>query len=149
MISKEIDDFLPIIEHCYSQDEEELLKIWHRADEKNYKDMAKNAEEDLRMSPHFTFCAIYDGANLVGYFGKESLEHVVSMPTFFICPEYRPKKKEVFDFIKSNMPSTFFAGIHSCNGRAKRFFEKHGGKLVMIQERDGYTGYIYKFEEIR
>lgn len=144
LVSSKSDDLQGTIHECYSKDPS--IQAFSRNSEHGLEGRVKlevEAANDVHES--FKFYRIYDNETLVGYFGTEE-QPVNCLTTFFIMPEYRDRKDQVWNFIVSHLNGTFYAGLFKVNARAIKFFEKMGGKQVGETIAEGKPSVVFQFE---
>ena len=101
---------------------------------------------DLKNTESLKFYKILNEENvMVGYFGKEDYQ-VSCLTTFFIFPQYRKDKKDIWSFIASQMPNEFYSGLYDINTRAIRFFKESGGISINSIIVEDKPATIFKFK---
>jgi hypothetical protein len=140
-----VDDYYPIILSCYSEDD--ALEQFSR-NVGSYVDRAKSEYECLRLvNDTFEFFTIIQNGEMIGYFGKETINDNEVLTTFFIRNEYRSDKNAIWKFIISHFDSSFYSGLFCVNYRAIRFYKKMGGKIVAEIVAEDKPAYVFKFGE--
>jgi hypothetical protein len=140
---KETKQLEKTIAFCYAADPE--LQKFSRNSECDLDERVKREVECLKKANEtFKFFEIYDGKSLVGYFGAETIP-VPWLSTFFIMPEYRDRKDNVWEFISAHFPNVFYSGLFKVNTRAIKFFEKHGGKKLTDSTTEDKPSVVFIF----
>lgn len=94
----------------------------------------------------FKLYGIYDGTDYLGYFGIDS-KPSPWLSTFFIEPEFRNNKKEIWKFIVSHLPKDFKSSLYECNVRAIQFFKNQGALELVRVPYDNTVLVIFSFKE--
>lgn len=144
MHSEDCPDIHGIILFCYKEDS--TFPLYNR----NFgtaEELAKYDSEYLKKAhSSFKFYKIVD-SDLIGYFGKERIDDIEYLTTFFIRKKYRENKEEIWKFIESQLDRPFFTGQYKINTRSIRFCEKMGGTIVNESQEDNKPFFIFKFGE--
>lgn len=136
---------------------EETIRICYTEDTSLFQ-FSRNSECDLngrinkeiaalkKADASFKFYNIYnDNDKLTGYFAIET-RPTLFLTTFFIMPEFRKNKQEVWDYIISHFKSDFCAGLFNVNTRAIRFFEKNGAVKILDVTVEDKPGSLFLFK---
>lgn len=135
-------DLFDTVHYCYSMDQS--LREFSRNSECDLDERIKREVDCLKFGD-MTFYKVYDDKKFVGYFGYET-QPILTLTTFFIMPEFRARKDEIFNYMVQDLDKTFYAGLFDVNIRAKRFFEKQGGKPIISAWVEDKPSTIYEFK---
>ena len=133
-------DIKSTIEFCWSNDPD--IQKFSRNFELDLKGRLEKELDWINKSSTIKFYKIMDNNNFVGYYGNEGKV----LTTFFIMPEYRKQKDEVWKYISSQFDKEFFSGLYKMNTRAINFFLNQGGIKVADSEAENKPVVIFKFE---
>lgn len=139
----ETKDYSDTIKSCWTIDPE--IQKFSRNHNCDLDERVKRevAVTDLT-SDTFKFYKLYSDDNFVGYFGKEN-EPMPFLTTIFIMPEYRDRKQEIWDYIITHFPDTFYSGLFAINTRAISFFKKMGGIVIKDVIVEDKSAVVFEF----
>lgn len=138
---QEANDLYDTVSYCYKLDPS--LQEFSRNSECDLKERVNREVEGLQ-GPMKLY-KVYNEEKFVGYFGTED-EPFPFLCTFFILPEHRDHKDEIFNYMIQDMPQTFYAALFDVNVRAKKFYEKHGGNPIIAAWIEDKPSIIYEFK---
>lgn len=118
---------------------------FHRNGHVTVDERVKREITDLNEIPNLRIYEVYDlYGSFVGYFG---IDRNIILCTFFIMPDFRFNKVEVWNFMISHLPKPFFAGTMDFNFRAVKFLESRGGKEITKIPKEKGSALIFMFQE--
>ncbi len=139
----------PIIREAYASDQA-LLDKWHIISGSGLDACVKDTITALTKEtyPDFAFHVLEDNGLFVGYFGNEADRSYLN--TFFIAPEQRSRKLEIWQAVVGAMEPAFLSAIYSKNTPCMRFYEKMGKPIQTFRvpgRKESVT--LFKFENHR
>ena len=126
---KNIDLDYKIIEDNFKLDKDLIYK-YHIESGNDYKKCSLRTYNDLLKADNsFNFYGVFEGTNLIGFFGTEYTNYV---NTIFVKPEYRNRRymKKFFSLVKSKVDNEFYTALYKKNKRAINFYLKNNGNIV-------------------
>lgn len=97
----------------------------------------------LSVDPTMVLYRVNEDEKFVGYFGRS--EDGTRLHTIFIVPEFRPRKSEFFQHVRSEMLPTFFVGGFLKNVPACTFYRKMGAEQIDTLTTDAGPGILFRF----
>lgn len=144
MIAVETKDIYPAILKCYLEDSD-IAKYARNSG--TLEELAKKEFECLtNVDPSYKFFLIKD-RDMLGYFGLETVGKQQYLVSFFIRKEYRNRKKDIWNFVKSHFKGKFYSGLFKVNTRAESFYKSMGGKKVCDIICEDKPAYVFEFGE--
>jgi len=118
-------DYKNILTSCFGSDQD-LLDNFHVEAPADIETCVKRTLTDMEGWNTFKFYALNSGGQLAGFFGKEEINGVKYLTSFFLKPEFRTEeyKKEFWRCVKENIGDDFCTGIYKKNVRADKFLSK-------------------------
>lgn len=144
MYSKELStDIKGIITFCYNADPK-IVSSGRTSGESLQDKIDLEVDCLLNTDESFKFYKIMNKETMVGYFGTETTP-INCLTTFFIMPEYRKDKKDIWSFILSSLNKPFYAGLFKANNRAIKFFENIGATMIQEVIAENEPVFIFEF----
>lgn len=135
---KETINIVPALTVCFATDKE-LLDKYHIEAPADLNTCVARTYFDLQKAKNFKFFVIgctEDISGIVGFFGKETIDGINFLTSFFIKPQFR--HRDMMDFlwtaIEEELGIDFFTALYEKNTRAKKFLERNGMKLIGVKE---------------
>ncbi len=144
MIAEQVFEYREIIAECFDQDAD-LLKFWHLQSGKGLNKCVDATYDDMHTAG-VEFFVVRDGAQMIGYFGREKTLGSEFLTGFFIIPEFRKKDfvAKFWDLVLSKFGDPFFCGLFQKNIPAISFILKNNGIPVSTTVAHGEPARIFK-----
>lgn len=123
MTVEEKKDIRPYYVWAYSECPE-IPKEWHYNKGKSVHECVDCDMSDLMEADTFQFYLVSEGSSTVGYFGRECRGR--HLPTIFIHPKYRGRKKEFWKLLQSYFNPEFSGAIYTDNIPCFKYYSKMG-----------------------
>lgn len=133
--NKEIPE---MIRKCYESDKI-FIEKYHELSGSSVNECINRSINDFFVN-NIDIYSLYSNNKFVGYFGDNKANWLVG---FFIMPEMRKYKKEVWNIIESHFDGNFKMGILTKNKPAKKFFIENGCKFSHCEFSLDGLGEIY------
>ena len=143
MYTRKINDIENLIYECYSLDNK-LTNDYCRRRKEGFAACC-NDSITLLKDPNVEVFGIFDEGEFVGYFAVGTVKNEKELPGFFIVPEYRNRKNEVWNVIVKHMDGTFYNAIYINNKPAIEFCRKRGKEINSV-DYENETHVIFEFK---
>lgn len=136
----ELIEYSKYIEELYKTDSY-FISIYH-IEEPSLDNCVKDAIDTASKVNNLYCIKCYN--KLVAIFGRELFEDLEFMTGFFISPEFRKHKQEIFTIMDSVFKNKYYVNIESKNKRAVTFFYNNGFDIDNIKHINNYTLVVLK-----
>jgi N-acetylglutamate synthase-like GNAT family acetyltransferase len=132
-------EYLSVIQECFATDKE-LIEKWHVLAPCDLESCVRKTYFDLRESPSLKLFTLHkrtdDTDEVIGFFGREEIQDIKFLTSFFIKPKFRNKEVLSFfwDVVGKEIGTDLFSALYSNNSRAQKFLERNGFNLIQITE---------------
>jgi hypothetical protein len=131
------------IQRAYGSSPELILK-WHVAAGLGLYGCIERTVADLMACKTLKFYVVDDDGRFVGYFGTEFDGKY--MPTIFVAPEYRDRKREFWREIENKVEPRWRAGIYAKNIPCMKFYFKKGKQVSVAHTPHGLAA-VFEFRK--
>lgn len=133
MLCIETQDYPSVIKECFSQDSD-LVEKYHIAAGTGLESCVQRTVEDLdNCHESFKFYKVENEGKLFGFFGKEHINNISYLTSFFVMPQYRNSSdlRNYWNLVNDMfVRQPFLVGIYAKNERASKFLNKCGGLCI-------------------
>ena len=134
----------PVISAMFETDAD-LTSVFHIESGAGLQGCIERTLIDLNTcDPSFRFYELRDGAEVIGFFGKEFDNYLT---TIFVHPRFRKSEKmnEIWNLIRFHFDGVFYTSIYSKNTRAASFYRKRGIMTETFTTGSNHTALAFKF----
>jgi len=121
-----------LVNFCYSECPRSI-ELYDNYAGMNLEEIVKNFIQKAKGFEDLHFFEVKEGNDLVGYFAITNKFDLPMLWTFFTRPKYR-KTELLWNEIEKVLTGKFYAGVYSSNIPAKKYLERHGGKLLETED---------------
>lgn len=143
MVALRTSNIRKYVAEAYAADEP-LYTRWHVIAPAPLDACVTRTVSDLESMETLEFYVVIEDGKFVGYFGTEF--HGTHVPTIFIMPAYRPRKRAFWALLKAFTAPEFQAAIYSKNEPCMRFYERMGGHKFTSFSTPSGPGAAFQFK---